>query len=62
MYYNLASAFHFSPGVVDKMKVYMVVVYYRRLEKSGFFGEKKKEDVGTIQDFTKIFGTEMRPE
>jgi len=32
------------------------------LEKSGFFGEKKEEPVGTIQDFTKIFGSDVRPE
>lgn len=45
------------------MKFYLAIIYIRRLKKGGFLGEPEKEKpLGTMGDFTKIFGTEVRKE
>jgi len=58
----LSSTLHFSPDVIDKMKLYLAVIYMRRLKKGGFFGKEKKESFGSLGEFTKFFGTEVKEE
>jgi len=60
MYFNLSSSLHFQPDVIDHMKLYMAIIYIRRMKKAGYFGESKAGDSndnkGTGQDFMKLFG------
>jgi hypothetical protein len=48
--------------VIDNLKLYMAIIYIRRLEKAGYFGEKKKKQFGTVSEFTRLFGTEVKDE
>jgi len=44
------------------MRLYLAIVYIRRLKKAGYFGEEKQKSFGTVSDFTRLFGTEVRDE
>lgn len=60
MYFNLSSTLHFQPDVIDKMKLYMAIIYIRRMRKAGYFGDSQESNSndkkGTGSDFMKLFG------
>ena len=59
----MSSTLHFGPDAIDKMKLYMAIVYVRRLKKGGFLGGKGSTGAkeGTSQDFVTVFGNNTGP-
>jgi hypothetical protein len=42
------------------MRLYLAIVYIRRLKKAGYFGEEKEKKYGTTGDFVRLFGSEVK--